>query len=113
LISRLRRSSDVHLDVLVRVLALGLSACTYQGPPIDLDGQDVELTFLHTADWHSRLLPYELEVGEVDQRLGLDPTSGPFGGGRAGADATATGCLDGIVCTSMRSIQTVTLRGGH
>jgi hypothetical protein len=37
--------------------------------------------------------------------------NGPFGGGRAGADATATACLDGIVCTSKRTTQTVTLRG--
>jgi hypothetical protein len=39
--------------------------------------------------------------------------NGPFGGGKAGADATATACLEGIVCTSKSSIQTVTLKGGH
>jgi len=57
-----------------------LSSCTYQSPPIDLDGQDVSLTFLHTSDWHSRLLPYEMEVGAVDERLGLLPENAPFGG---------------------------------
>jgi len=39
--------------------------------------------------------------------------NGPFGGGKAEADATATACLDGIVCTSKTTIKTVTLRGGH
>jgi hypothetical protein len=39
--------------------------------------------------------------------------NGPFGGGKAGADATATACLDGIVCTSKTTTKTVTLRGGH
>src|SRR5512135_2795524 len=31
----------------------------------------VELTFLHTADIHSRLLPYDLLITQVDGNLGL------------------------------------------
>jgi hypothetical protein len=46
--------------------------------------------------------------------------NGPFGGGRAGADGTATACLTDtfgfgidIVCTFRSASQTVNLRGGH
>jgi len=39
--------------------------------------------------------------------------NGPFGGGRARVDATATACVDGIVCTSRSASQTVGLHGGH
>src|SRR2546428_13552606 len=60
-------------------------ACVYRGESIDLRGQDVRITFLHTADWHSRLFPYHFDVGQVDQALGLSPANGPFGGAaRAG-----------------------------
>ena len=41
-----------------------------EGEKIDLTGQEVLLTLLHTSDTHSRLLPYELEVGEVDRSSG-------------------------------------------
>jgi hypothetical protein len=37
--------------------------------------------------------------------------NGPFGGGKAGADATASACLESIVCTSKSTTQNVTLRG--
>ncbi|MBI2892836.1 MAG: bifunctional metallophosphatase/5'-nucleotidase [Deltaproteobacteria bacterium] len=66
---------------LAPVAALLVSGCTYSGPGYDLDGQDVRITFLHTADWHSRLIPYEFAVGQTDERLGLTPGQGPFGGG--------------------------------
>ncbi|MBI5490010.1 MAG: bifunctional metallophosphatase/5'-nucleotidase [Deltaproteobacteria bacterium] len=51
-----------------------------EGEKVDLSGQDVLLTLLHTSDTHSRLFPYELEVGEVDRQLGLVQDNGPFGG---------------------------------
>ncbi len=58
-----------------------LAACTWEGPAPDLgDGREVHLTLLHTADWHSRLLPYETTLGIVDQNLGLLPQNAPFGG---------------------------------
>jgi len=40
----------------------------------------VRLTVLHTSDWHSRLLPYDLDVLATDERLGLLQTNEPFGG---------------------------------
>lgn len=67
--------------VLVTCLALlpCVAACTSPGP-IDLDGQDIQLTIIHTTDIHSRLVPYDLQVGEVDKRLGLVQNLEPFGG---------------------------------
>ena len=52
------------------MLALA-SACVYRGESVDLSGQDVRVTFLHTADWHSRLFPYNLQIGHIDSGLGL------------------------------------------
>lgn len=51
-----------------------------EGEPIDLGGQEVLLTILHSADIHSRLLPYDMQVGAVDRRLGLQQDNSPFGG---------------------------------
>ncbi|MDW8361325.1 MAG: bifunctional UDP-sugar hydrolase/5'-nucleotidase [Myxococcales bacterium] len=56
------------------------SACTWQGPLPSPPAGDVHLTLLHTADWHSRLLPYDMTVGQVDQDLGLLQENAPFGG---------------------------------
>lgn len=40
----------------------------------------IPLTVLHTSDWHSRLLPYDLDVLATDERLGLLQINEPFGG---------------------------------
>ena len=51
-----------------------LSACsTVQRETPDLRGQDIRVTLLHTADTHSRLLPYNFVPGRTDQDMGLDP----------------------------------------
>jgi 5'-nucleotidase len=67
-----------------RVVALACSllaaACIDSPEDVDLDGQDVELVFLHSADIHSRLVPYDLDVGETDKQNGLLPANAPFGG---------------------------------
>jgi len=49
--------------------ALG-SACETSDPPPRLKGQ-VHLTLIHTSDIHSRLFPYNLQLGQVDAGLGL------------------------------------------
>jgi 5'-nucleotidase / UDP-sugar diphosphatase len=56
------------------------SACTVQRDPVDIVGQDVRLTVIHTADIHSRLFPYRFKPGRTDQDFGLDPQEGPYGG---------------------------------
>ena len=60
---------------LLLLLALALSGCTVRHQTPDLRGQDVRLTVLHTADIHSRLLPYNFAPGRNDQDLGLDPAA--------------------------------------
>ncbi|HTJ82875.1 MAG TPA: bifunctional UDP-sugar hydrolase/5'-nucleotidase [Polyangiaceae bacterium] len=57
------------------VLGLSLAPLVFGGcdeprPPTQLHGQ-VHLTLLHTADIHSRLFPYNLQIGQVDAGLGL------------------------------------------
>ena len=47
---------------------LWLSSCTSEDGP-SIAGQDVQLTMLHTTDVHSRLVPYDLQIGEIDSRL--------------------------------------------
>ncbi len=50
------------------------------GGDVDLAGQQVRLTLLHTSDLHSRLLPYDFNPLRTDVDLGLIPEAGPFGG---------------------------------
>ena len=62
--------------------ALGTgSGCAAEAPPTQLHGQ-VHLTLIHTSDIHSRLYPYNLQLGQVDSGLGL---------GEAGAVANVGG----------------------
>jgi 5'-nucleotidase/UDP-sugar diphosphatase len=60
-------------------LALG-SGCVVRPEAYELDGQDVEAVFIHTSDIHSRLLPYNMDVGVLDEGLGLVQAYQPFGG---------------------------------
>jgi len=55
-------------------------ACLYEGTLYDVRGQDVGVTFIHTADIHSRILPYEMQPGYNDRSAGLRPENGPYGG---------------------------------
>ena len=50
---------------------VGASACGQEGQPqVKLKGQ-VHLTLIHTSDIHSRLFPYNAQLGQVDAGLGL------------------------------------------
>ena len=51
-----------------------------EGQDIDLSGQEVRLTLLHTSDIHSRLIPYDFAPLKTDTDLGIIPEAGPFGG---------------------------------
>src|SRR5690348_956282 len=51
-----------------------------EGQEVDLSGQEVRLTLLHTSDIHSRLVPYDFSPLKTDTDLGLIPEAGPFGG---------------------------------
>ena len=43
-------------------------------------GPDIRITFLHTSDMHSRLLPYRMQVTYTDSSMGLLQENEPFGG---------------------------------
>jgi 5'-nucleotidase / UDP-sugar diphosphatase len=49
--------------------ALSYTACEAE-KPVKVTGQ-VHLTLLHTSDIHSRLFPYDFQIGAVDAKLGL------------------------------------------
>ncbi|NOZ02257.1 MAG: bifunctional metallophosphatase/5'-nucleotidase [Deltaproteobacteria bacterium] len=61
-------------------LMTATAACNIVSNQPDLNGLDVRVTFLHTTDIHSRLLPYKLAVPLTDRNLGLKDENAPFGG---------------------------------
>lgn len=69
---RFRRWLAPLLAAPIAAYALGPgSGCTTtETPTQQLKGQ-VHLTLLHTSDMHSRLYPYNLQLGQVDSGLGL------------------------------------------
>jgi 5'-nucleotidase/UDP-sugar diphosphatase len=50
--------------------AVSSAGCDTPEPGPRLMGQ-VRMTFLHTSDIHSRLFPYDLQIGHIDSGLGL------------------------------------------
>ncbi len=50
-----------------------MGGCDDDSPRTQLQGQ-VHLTLIHTSDIHSRLFPYNLQIGQVDAGLGLGET---------------------------------------
>src|SRR4051812_18892730 len=80
------RSALARLSILLFAVSAGAwlagspMGCTYEGPEPQVPTEDLHLTLLHTADWHSRLFPYDFTVGQVDLNLGLVQENGPFGG---------------------------------
>ena len=65
----LRRYFAPLLLAPLAALAFG-SGCEANPPSPRLQGQ-VHLTLIHTSDIHSRLFPYNLQLGQVDAGLGL------------------------------------------
>jgi 5'-nucleotidase len=72
--------SPAAAAALALTLALPALSCLPQGDAPDLAGVPVRLTLLHTSDLHSRIFPYEMEPQYTDERLGLLPGNGPYGG---------------------------------
>ncbi|MFT3697533.1 MAG: bifunctional UDP-sugar hydrolase/5'-nucleotidase [Kofleriaceae bacterium] len=66
--------------LLAMTLVCTTGACLIERDQPDLEGQDVRLTIIHTADIHSRLFPYNFVPNTFDQAYGLLPANGPFGG---------------------------------
>jgi 5'-nucleotidase / UDP-sugar diphosphatase len=68
-----------------RALALAATllcagSCLVQGAPVPIVDKDVRLTVFHTADWHSRLVPYVYDPPAPVEQLGLKRENAPFGG---------------------------------
>jgi 5'-nucleotidase / UDP-sugar diphosphatase len=76
----MRFSSTIAAAAALLLLPLGPAGCLLRPDSINLDGQDVEVVFLHTSDIHSRLIPYDMTVGQNDINLGLLQANAPFGG---------------------------------
>ncbi|MFH1131431.1 MAG: metallophosphoesterase, partial [Pseudomonadota bacterium] len=75
------RKSQAKYTLAVGIVALALAcSCALRPEAVEIDGQDVRAVFLHTSDIHSRLIPYDMDVGEVDKSLGLLQANAPFGG---------------------------------
>jgi 5'-nucleotidase len=51
-----------------------------EGTVVDLHGQKVRLTIIHTSDIHSRLFPYQYTPLVPDKAAGLQEGKGPYGG---------------------------------
>ncbi|MCA9523206.1 MAG: bifunctional metallophosphatase/5'-nucleotidase [Myxococcales bacterium] len=61
-------------------LALCSPSCVVQRENPKIEGQTIRVTFLHTTDIHSRLIPYDMIPLATDQRLGLLIENKPYGG---------------------------------
>lgn len=66
--------------IVAAIIVSGAVVCNISSDQPVLDGLDVRVTFLHTTDIHSRLLPYRMKVPYTDQNLGLKDENAPFGG---------------------------------
>ena len=66
--------------LLIPAILAALAGCTVSSAQPDLWGQDVRLTVFHTADIHSRLLPYDITIDTTDRNLGMSPEAYPYGG---------------------------------
>jgi 2',3'-cyclic-nucleotide 2'-phosphodiesterase (5'-nucleotidase family) len=55
-------------------------SCLYTAEVPDIEGRDIRVTFLHTSDIHSRVLPYAHEPNLTERRLGLAEGRESYGG---------------------------------
>ncbi len=66
--------------ILLAVVLIGITGCYYKTDTPDITGKDIRLTLLHTSDLHSRVLPFDHAPMYTEQKLGLMPGRGPYGG---------------------------------
>ena len=70
---------------LVALLVAGMIAlgCTAEGTDVSFPDQDIRMTFMHTTDTHSKVLPFKYIPSWTDESLGILPCPG---------DAQLDGC---------------------
>src|ERR1700743_2925789 len=80
------------------MLAAATTGRPVQEPLPGPAGQDIHLTFVHTADLHSRFFPYYFAPGAIDKGLGLMPKAGQdfVVTGGIGRVSTVVKCIRGI-----------------
>jgi 5'-nucleotidase len=92
------------------LLLPSLSACLVSTPTPNLAGQDVAMTFVHTADIHSRVFPYFFAPGTIDEGLGLVAPAGQISAVVGGAPRVSTlaqcirGLMTGPLCDQVRDL---------
>jgi 5'-nucleotidase len=70
----------VRRTLAIVALAVISASCLESSGAPDLDGVPVRLTILHTADIHSRVLPYAMIPQFTDRELGLEEGKEAYGG---------------------------------
>ena len=68
-----------HAVIFAAVL-IGSVSCYYKSDTPNIVGKDIRLTLMHTSDLHSRVLPFDHAPMYTEQKLGLTPGRGPYGG---------------------------------
>ncbi len=58
------------------LLVFAASSCTLEGSDTAFPGQDLRMTFLHTTDTHSKVLPFKFVPNSWDEKLGILPCTG-------------------------------------
>lgn len=62
------------------LFALTASNCVYKSDVPDITGRDIHITFLHTSDIHSRILPYQHVPMYTERQLGMVEGRENYGG---------------------------------
>ena len=68
------------LSALSALYLLPSAGCLYETESADLKDKDVRMTFMHTSDVHSRILPFDHDPLYTEEQLGLLPGRGRYGG---------------------------------
>ncbi len=68
----MKRFPNVAAWLLLLGAVTAVFGCTAEGTDIAYPGQDIRMTFLHTTDSHSKILPYRYVPNSWDERLGIN-----------------------------------------
>ena len=81
---RSSRSASARVRASVATLGIALSflggSCLYEVDQVDIEGRDIRVTFFHSSDIHSRILPYPHEPSLTEENLGLESGRENYGG---------------------------------
>jgi len=82
------RKKNISLSLSVEILILSAfiisliftGSCTYTSEQPKTKGRDIRVTFIHTTDIHSRILPFEHATLYTEEKLGMSPDKENYGG---------------------------------